>query len=721
VDRLAVTASVFSSLWYRVSALRPGIAERVRIERQACRGELWHLLIDPRSGRSVRLNRPAYAIAGRLTATHSVQQVWDAACTELGDDAPTQDECIGILAQLHERGLLQCERSADFDAAYRQYQEQGTRLRAPARNLLALRIALGDPTRLLAALAPLGEWLFRWPVLLLWAGCVGIAIALGAAHADALNAHAAKWLGTPRDAAIAIALYPIIKTVHELAHGLAIRRWGGAVPAWGITLLVAMPVPFVDGSAAVALPRARQRVLASAAGIMAELWIATLGLAAWLALEPGLGRDIGFVAAFIGAVSTLLFNANPLLRFDGYHALTDALQLPNLAGRSGRYWLERMQAVALRLPPTEPLALARGERIWLELYAPLSWFYRIGLACAILLWAGSHSFVLGTLLLVLVGAQLLAAPLRLLRNGFGPGASGRPARIRAAAALVLVAIALTGLLVLVPMPFAALAQGVVWLPENAQVRAQVDGFVAASPIRDGAQVAAGDIVMELRNPALAAEAVRLRARIGALETELFHALRTDANKAQDATENLAQARAELERADQRIDALHVRAQAAGRLVMPRQVDLEGTYVRKGELLGQVLGAEAGIVRVAVAQDEAAPLRAHTRAVTARLAGDFGTPIRAQLERDSQAAGRHLPSAALSTRNGGTILTDLDAEDQSTPLGAVVVLDVRLPAAVLHGRAGQRAWVRFDFGAAPLAQQWGRRLRQALLKHFNPGG
>ena len=101
---MAVTASVFSSLWYRVSALRPAIADRVRIERQSCRGEVWHLLIDPRSGRSLRLNRSAYAIAGRLTATHSVQQVWDAACAELGDDAPTQDECIGILAQLHERG-----------------------------------------------------------------------------------------------------------------------------------------------------------------------------------------------------------------------------------------------------------------------------------------------------------------------------------------------------------------------------------------------------------------------------------------------------------------------------------------------------------------------------------------------------------------------------------------------------------------------------------------
>jgi putative peptide zinc metalloprotease protein len=652
---------------------------------------------------------------------HSVQQIWHAACAELGDDAPTQDECIAIIAQLHERGLLRCERSADFDAAYRQHQEQSARSRAPARNLLAFRIPLGDPTRLLATLAPLGRRLFRWPILLLWAACVGMGVLLAAMHWDALLAHAAKWLATPRHIAIALALYPIIKALHELAHGLAIRRWGGAVPAWGITLLVAMPVPFVDGSAAVALPKARQRVLASAAGIMAELWIATLGLIVWLALEPGLARDIAFVAAFIGAISTLLFNANPLLRFDGYHALTDALQLPNLAGRSGRYWLQRLQAALLRLKPAEPVVLARGERVWLELYAPLSLLYRLGLACAIVLWAGSYSFLLGVVLSALIGAQLLSAPLRALRSAFGPGAAGHAPGWRAAVALAVTALALTALLTLVPMPFAAVAQGVVWVPENAQVRAHADGFVFATPIRDGAQVAAEDIVLELRNPALVADAERLRARIEALETEHFHALRTDANKAHDTAENLAQARAELERTDERIDALRVRAQVAGRLVMPRQRDLEGSYVRKGELLAQVLGGESGIVRVAVPQEEAAPLRAHTRTVTAQLAGNLGVPVRAQLERDSHAAGKHLPSAALSTRNGGTILTDPDAEHEATPLDAVVVLDVRLPAQALSGRAGQRAWVRFDFGAAPLAQQWGRQVRQALLKHVNPGG
>jgi putative peptide zinc metalloprotease protein len=622
---------------------------------------------------------------------------------------------------LHEHALLECERSADFDAVYRQHRDLSVRTRAPARNPLAWRIRLGDPSRLLAALAPLGAWLFRWPVLVLWLLCVGLGLALAGANWDALSAHAAKWLATPRYLVIALALYPLIKAVHEIAHGLAIRRWGGDVSAWGITFLLAMPVPFLDGSAAVALPKARQRFLVSAAGIMAEMAIAVLGLVVWLLMEPGLVRDVAFVAAFIGSVSTLLFNANPLLRFDGYYALTDALQLPNLSARSGRYWLERIQAVLLRLPPSEPMTLARGERTWLLTYAPLSWSYRIVLACAIVIWAGGHSFLLGALVFVLIAVQMVSSPLRLLRHAFGCGTATRAADIRTAAAAATAVVALAAAMAFVPMPFAAVAQGVVWIPEQAQIRAQSDGFVAAMPVRDGARVGEGDIVADLRNPALLAEASALRSRIAALETEHFRALRTDAHKTQDLAEELAQAQAELERIEERIDALQVRVQVAGTLAMPRQSDLQDVYVRKGDLLGHVVTTEAGVVRVAVAHQEAAPLRAQTRSVSARFAGNPGASVHARLERDSHAAATQLPSAALGTRNGGSILNDPDADDATTPLDAVVVLDVRLAAEALHGRAGERVWVRFDFGAAPLLQQWGRRLRQAFLQHFNPAG
>ena len=87
-------------------------------------------------------------------------------------------------------------------------------------------------------------------------------------------------------------------------------------------------------------------------------------------------------SCFIGGVSTLLFNGNPLLRFDGYYLLCDALELPNLASRSARHWIELLRARLLRAPVERGIVAAPGERMWLSAYAPLALLYRLAISLA---------------------------------------------------------------------------------------------------------------------------------------------------------------------------------------------------------------------------------------------------------------------------------------------------------------------------------------------------
>ena len=119
---------------------------------------------------------------------------------------------------------------------------------------------------------------------------------------------------------------------------MPVRRFGGAVHEMGISLVFLTPAPYVDATAANGFASARQRAVVSAAGIMVELALAALAMGAWLLLGPGLLHDAALAVLLICSVSTLLFNANPLLRLDGYHLLCDALQLPNLALRSQAWW-----------------------------------------------------------------------------------------------------------------------------------------------------------------------------------------------------------------------------------------------------------------------------------------------------------------------------------------------------------------------------------------------
>ena len=716
-------STLHSPRWHRVAALKPRLAPSLRVRRQHVRGWTW-IVLSGGSGRSVRLERAAWALAGRFDGRSSVQQLWDQAMTQAADP-PTQDEVIDLLAQLREAALLQFDRGADFDRLLPQLQR--TERTAGSRSLLAWRVPVADPSALLARLHVAGRLSFSLPAAWLWAAAMLSLLLLALQHGPALWAHGAQWLTTPRYALLAALLYVPVKALHELAHGLAVQRWGGVVREAGVTLMLGLPVPYVDASAAAAFVQRRCRVVVGAAGIMAELALAAAALPLWLWLDDGLAREVAFVVLFITGVSTLLFNANPLQRLDGYFIATDALDLPNLAPRSRRWWSEKLQSLVAPSAGSEPMTLARGETPWLVAYAPLSWSCQVLVAALAVVWLGSVSFALGCTAGLLLGWQVGVRPaLRLLAplRGAALAQSGDARRWRSL--LAGGAVAVLAVLAL-PLPQHTLVQGIVWPPDEAQLRSDEDGFVELVLAADGQTVTAGSVVLQLANPRLQSELQRQQARVSGLETRLYGALpggsaaaSGDAAQAQpgDAEIELTTARATLEHLQQRVDALAVRARAGGRLALPHAADLPGHYVARGRLLGQVLDAAPPTVRVALPEAEAAALRAAPREVSVRLAATPALQHRAELLRDGGAAQRQLPSAALADRHGGAIATDPRDPEALRSLKPVLLFDVRLPAGVGNVRLGERAWVRVDTGWAPLAAQAARALRSTLLQRFN---
>jgi putative peptide zinc metalloprotease protein len=722
--------AVHSPRWYRVASLKPRLIAHLQLRRQAVRGQTWYLLHERGGSRSVRLNAAAYAMAGRLDGQHTVQQLWDALLTGQ-HDAPTQDEVIDLLAQLREAALVQVDQAADL-APQRAHFDPSAR---PQRrnSLMAWRIRLADPSALLDRLEPLPRLLFtRWALALWLAAMLGL-LALAMQHGPTLMSHARQWLATPRYALLALLLYVPIKLLHEGAHALAVRRWGGDVRQAGVTLMLGMPVPWVDASASSAFERG-PRLVVGAAGMMVELALAAAALPLWLALPDGLARETAFVTLVITGVSTLLFNANPLQRLDGYYIACDALGLPNLATRSRLWWLDQLRRRLLRLPGVEPMPVAPGETPWLAAYAPLAWGCSLLIAGAAVLWLGHLSLALGFIGGALLGWQMVLRPMvtmltTLHRNAQAQrDVSRRWQRLAVTAGLALFA------LLLLPLPQRTRVQGVVWPPDQAQLRADEDGFVQALHVADGQTVRAGDVLLELANPALQTKLVRQSARVSALEAEWVQALpggaRTTGNasggegRAGDAQAELAHAQAELERLQERVAALTVRAQVAGRVALPQGTDLPGHYLRRGSLIGQVVGGEPPSVRVAMPQSEAGELRHVARGVSVRLAASPAQAHAAQWLGDGSGAVRQLPSAALSQRHGGPVPTDPQDQNDLTAMQPVVLLDVQLVAGSpaqppATARLGERAWVRFDAGFSPLAWQLAQGLQRVLQRHFNP--
>lgn len=725
-----MTATLFSAQWYRIARLRPRLRPQVRVQRQAARGERWHLLSDAATGRQHRLNDSAYQFIGRCDGQRTVHDIWNALLEARPDDAPTQDEVLELLGRLDELDLLQSDRGADAAVLLRRRDEKRRQRRHSLLNPLSFRLPLGNPAPWLETLDPLGRLLFNPVTLWLW--CAGLLLAAVGAATEwpALRAHAAQRLGSPGFLVLMWGLYPLLKALHELGHALAVRRWGGEVTEAGIALILLTPAPYVDASAATAFAHRRERAVVSAAGLCVELALAALALPLWLATQPGLVRDAALAVMLIGSVSTLLVNGNPLMRFDGYHLFCDLLGLPNLAGRSQAWWSRqlgrRLLGVSLPDPPC-----AAGERKWLIGYAPLAWVWRIGLMLTLVRWLGATWIGLALLALAWAAVALLWLPLRRWAGqaalAAAPGAQLARVRLR----LGLLGLAALLLLFVVPLPQRTLAPAVVWLPEQAQLRTDVEGFVAELPIAAGRPVQPGDVLLRLENAPLRAARDQLAARLEGLQTELYQQLLRDPGAARNLQLELDHTREELARAEERIQRLTVRAQVAGRLVMPRQSDLPGRWQRPGEVLGYVLAADSLRLRAAVAEEDAHLVRQQLRNVEAWPADAADGALPGRVVGHTPAATRELPSAALGEGGGGPIAVSSQhdpaaAANRATALGEgrlalqpVFLFDVMVPDLPVL-RVGSRAWVRFDHGSAPLAQQLYRRAAQLFLQAA-PGG
>ena len=713
-----MTASVFSNQWYRVAGLHPRLRSQVRVTRQIYRDEVWYVLADPVSGRFHRMNASAYAFVGRCDGRRTVDAVSEALHAHDPDDALTQDEIVRLLVQLNQRGLIQCEITPDVEAIFHREDQERRRARRLAVNPLAFRVRLGDPSVLLKRFDPWLRFLFSWPLLLAWLVLIMAGLVTAAMNFSELASHARTWMGTPRFLLVAWLLYPLVKAIHELSHALAVRRFGGEVHQVGVSLLLLTPAPFVDASAASAFRHASQRLVVSAAGIITELVIAAVALLVWLLVEPGVVRDVALVITVICGVSTVLFNGNPLLRFDAYYVLCDALDLPNLAIRSQAWWRYLLINRVLGIPDVPSPEPGRGERPWLYFYAPASALYRISISLAIVGWIGSWSMALGLLAGAGVVFAMLVTPVfqvwrKLLRMALPDLMRRRVLHVGGGLCI--------GLLVLlagVPFPFATLAQGVVWIPEQAQVRTGADGFIVSLEARHGDRVEVGQALARLEDNRLVADAARLSSQLHALDADLYQAIVRDPVKARDVEEDISRVKAQLARVKELQGLLVLRASVAGQLVMPRQSDMEGAFMPRGALLGHILTGEASTIRVAVEQDVAALVRGDTRDVAVRLAEQPDASVAARLLRTIPAATEKLPSAALGEHAGGRFPVDPADKDHLQTPTPVFVFDVVLDGHV-HERAGGRAWVRFDHGWTPLVVQWGRRLKQLFLSHFNP--
>jgi putative peptide zinc metalloprotease protein len=714
-----VTRPLFSASWYRVAELRPRLRRHALVHRQSYRGQTWHVLQDRAGEQFHRLSPPAYLVVGLMDGRRTVQEIWDVASTRLGDDAPTQDEVIQLLSQLHAADLLQSEAPPHgAELGERGARAERRRLLARLGSLVSWRVPLLDPERLLRALAPAVSPLWsRWGAAL-WLAVVAPAAVLLAAHWTDFTHGVVDRALAPANLALLWLLFPVIKALHELGHATATKAFGGEVHDMGVMLILLTPVPYVDATAAWAFPDRWARAAVGAAGMLVELLIAAGALYVWLAAEPGLVRALAFDAILVAGISTVLFNANPLLRFDGYYILCDVLELPNLRARAGAYWRYLCERRLFGRRDAEPPVATAGERAWFVLYAAGAAAYRVLVLAAIVLLVIGWSFWLGALLAAAGAVAWGLVPLG--RGVVFLVSSPRLRTVRARALLVTATAvaAIAWLVVVWPAPYRTRAEGVIWVPDEANVRAGADGFVERVVAAPGARVRAGDVLLVLGDPAVGARIRELEARRREILARLDEQRHGDLVRAGMLREELVYVEQSVAEARARAAELTVRSRAAGAFVVPSPEDLPGRFVRKGELIGYAVELDRVTVRAVVPQEAVELVRHRMAGVDVRLAEQLDVVVPGAIWRAVPGGSERLPAPALGTEGGGQVAIDPRDRQGLTAMTRHFQVDIELPTASRRLNVGGRAYVRFDHGREPLAAQWYAHVRRLFLARFN---
>jgi len=709
--------ATFSESWYRIASQRIYLRAGVLARRQNYRGERWIVLQNPFSNQYFRLRPAAYEFVARLRPEKSVQEVWQEVVNKFPDEAPGQEAVLQLLAQLYSANLLHYDQASDSAQLFERFKKRRQReITARLLNLMFMRFPLLDPDRFLVKTMPVVGKLISPFGAALWLVVVGFALKVVADNFPALRGQGQGVLAPENLSLLYLALV-LIKTLHEFGHAYFCRKFGGEVHVMGVLLMIFTPLPYMDATSSWGFRSRWQRVLVGGAGMIVELFVAALATFVWAKTGPGTLHSLAYNMMFVASVSTFLFNANPLLRFDGYYILSDLIEIPNLTQRAGQQLRHLAERYLFGVKKSESPANTRAEAVWLVIFGIASGIYRIIVFGGVLLLVADRFLILGLIMALVCLISWVTVPTGKFIHYLA--ASPRLDRVRWRA--IAVTLGLLGLLLVllavIPFPSHFRAPGVVEARERTEVVNEVSGVVQKILALSGTRVSRGEPLLQLSSRELELDLADTLGRYAETEARLRQALsRTNADLMPLASrlESITNRLAKLY-ADQA--ALTVRARHEGIWVAPRIREFPGRRVERGTPLGMVVdpGSFEFVATVAETDADAAFAR-RPRKGEVRVRGQAGVVLDVSRWKVIPGGKQTLPSPALGWVAGGEVpVSPTEPTKAKEPFFEVrAELPSRQGVALLHGRSGK---IRFDLAAEPLLPRWLRRLRQLLQKRY----
>jgi len=717
------------------SDLRRSLKARMRTDlvanQQRHAGQLFYIIKDPVSLRYYRFRPEEYFLLTQLDGENDLYDVQHAFANEFRPQRLSIEDLERFVRQLLDAGVAVVDSPRAGRRLYERHrQRKFQKLRQTLANFMYIRIPLFDPERLLERLLKWCGFLFTIPFFLLacsfWASA-GLLILCNwdqfvaklPTFEDFFHAQNIFWLWCS---------IGVVKVLHEFGHGLSCKKFGGEVHEMGFMLLVFSPALYCNVTDAWMLPNRWHRAIIGAAGIYVELIIAAAAAWIWWFSEPGMLNFLCLSTIVVCSVSTVVFNGNPLMKFDGYYIVSDLLEIPNLRERSNRYLGNTASKLVFGVEAS-PDSYAPGGRQWpFAIYAVAAYIYKWVVALGIVYFF--YTFlkpykleILGAMLAWGAVGSMVVLPVvqivKLLRRQW------KEMKVKSARLIVglsTAGVALVALL-LTPFPLRVNLPVLVQARDATSLFAHAAGRLKELRVKDGDHVAPGAIIAILENADTERELHKLKLEAAtqlkrqAASASVGDFVTRDAAVVQ---YNAAQERVKHLDDEMRKLVLVVPPGVSGRVIAPpRPTDL-GKWFESGKLLCKI-GRVEDLEGYAVVEHGDTSLFKPGNRAWIKVRGHLGKVHETTIDRVSEMTVEELPPA-LSAKAGGKVATTPDRhkrqrhgdeEPSETPMQRSYSVAVRLDNTDHRLSPGLRGTLRIDCGRAPLAWRIARYLQQTF--------
>lgn len=356
------------------------------IKRIEFQGVSHFVIKDPVGLTYHRLRADQYRVLTLLDGHKNLETIRDELVREFPAISPTLTDTQMLVADLHQKGLAYSIRPGQAAARIEQKRKKRRqKLFSGLTNILSLRLPGWDPDRVLGAMVPWTRWMYHpvtaaIAILFVASSWLLLAIQFRAFQAGLPAFH--QFFGWPNLIFLWMTL-ACSKVIHEFGHGLSCKMFGSECHEMGVMLLVGSPCLYCDVSDSWMLKNKWPRILIGAAGMLIEVVLSAFAIFLWWMTEPGLFHYLCLNLFFVTTVTTVIFNANPLMRLDGYYMLSDFLEIPNLRPKADKLTREWISHLCLGIEPRHDPFMPQTNLHWFIIYAIASklygWFILFGI------------------------------------------------------------------------------------------------------------------------------------------------------------------------------------------------------------------------------------------------------------------------------------------------------------------------------------------------------